>query len=139
MDSARHVTHIEHVRRDFTREEILEKGQAIAKLLQDASRLEAEKKMAVDSFKGQIEKVENDISELGKEIRVGYETVPTPCDVVLNKPTPGMKSYVSQKTLQIVKTVPMTDEERQRSFFEDFQDGSDYRQPPEEPTDHLGA
>lgn len=139
MDSARHVTHIEHVRRDFTREEILEKGQAIAKLLQDASRLEAEKKMAVDSFKGQIEKVENYISELGKEIRVGYETVPTPCDVVLNKPTPGMKSYVSQKTLQIVKTVPMTDEERQRSFFEDFQDGSDCRQPPEEPTDHLGA
>jgi hypothetical protein len=133
MDSVRHVTHIEHVRRDYTYEEIRQKGTLIAKLLQDAERLEGEKKLAADSFKNQIEKVEEQISQLGKEIRLGYEEVPTPCDVVLNKPTPGMKSYVSQKTLEVVRTVPMTDQERQRSFFEDFRESSEYRPPSEEP------
>lgn len=140
MDSPRHVTHIEEVRRDYTDGELREKGQLIARLLQDLARQEAEKKLAADSFKGLIEKTDNDITELGKQIRLGYETVPTPCDVVLNKPTPGMKSFVSQKTLQVVRTAPMTDAERQRSFFEDFQEGSnseDFRRPPEEPSDNF--
>jgi hypothetical protein len=123
----RHITHIEDVRRDYSEVEIREKGQAIAKFLQDQSRREAEKKLAADAFKGQIETVENTISELGKQIRLGYETVPTPCDVVLNRPTPGMKSFISQKTLEVVKTAPMTDTERQRSFFEDFKEGEEPR------------
>lgn len=136
MDSVKHIVHIEQVRRDYTLDEIREKGQQIARLLQDQTRLESEKKLAADAFKNQIDSVEDSIRELGKEIRLGYETVPTPCDVVLNRPTPGMKQFVSQKTLAVIKTEPMTDAERQRSFFEDFGEGHpEWRPPSDEPTD----
>lgn len=123
MNEPRHITHIEEVKREFTDDELLEKGRHIARTRQDVERLEVEKKLAADSFKNQIEIRTKELDAFCKQIREGYETIPTPCDVVLNKPTPGMKSYVSQRTLVVVKTEPMTDAERQRSFFEDFSDG----------------
>jgi len=125
MNEPRQITHIEEVKRQFTDEELLEKAKSIARVRADVERLEEEKKQASDSFKAQIEKREADIDLLCKNIREGYELVPTPCDVVLNRPTPGMKSLISQKTLEVVKTMPMTDTERQRSFFSDYEGGSD--------------
>lgn len=103
------MTHIEHVQRSFADSEILDMGKDAAQLHEQIRQLEEEKKQANDHFKDEISRRETEISELSTRITHGYEIVPTPCDVFMNQPTRGMKQFICQKTMQVVKTCPMTD------------------------------
>jgi hypothetical protein len=109
--------HIEHVQRQYTDNELLEFGRQAAQFHENIRQLEDERKQASDHFKGQITEAETAISELSTRITRGYEIIPTPCDVVFDQPTKGLKQYVCRKTLNIIKTVPMVDADRPGPLF----------------------
>lgn len=111
------ATHIEHVQRTYAESEMLDFGKDQARLLSEISQLEDQKKQANDHFKSEMSARETLVAELSKKINLGYEIVPTPCDVILNSPTPGMKSYVCQKSMRTVKVVPMTDDDKQLGLY----------------------
>ena|ERR1700722_1781106 len=108
---------VEHVQRNFTDSEVLEFGKQAAQLHEQVRQLLDEKKTANDHFKDEITSRETEISGLSTKITLGYEIIPTPCDIVLNQPTKGMKQYVCQKTMEIIKTIPMTEADRQSGLF----------------------
>lgn len=109
--------HIEHVQRAFSDTELLEFGRQAAQFHERIRQLEGEKKLANDHFKDEITQAETAISEMATRITRGYEITETPCDVVMNQPTKGMKQYVCRKSLSIVKTVPMTEADRPGPLF----------------------
>lgn len=111
--------HVEHIQRQYSESEMLEFGKLQAGALQRIASLEDEKKGAMDHFKSEISAQHTIVQELAKRINMGYEIIPTPCDVIMNQPTKGMKSIVDKKTLAVIKVLPMTDQDRQGSFFEE--------------------
>src|ERR1035441_9798007 len=98
------MTHVEHVQRNFADSELLEMGKIAAQLHEQVRQLEDEKKQAMDHFKGEITTREAEISDLATKITRGYEITPTPCDVMFDQPTRGMKQYVCQKTMAVIKS-----------------------------------
>ena len=116
------MTHIEHIQRNFLDAEILAFGRQQAQLHEQVRQLEDEKKQASDHFKDEISQRETEISQLATKITLGYEIIPTPCDVFLNQPTRGMKQFISQKTMEVIKTIPMTDADQPPPLFQDPND-----------------
>jgi len=109
--------YIEHVQRQFSDAEILEMGKLAAQMHEQIRSLEEQKKQAADHFKDEINQCETAISDLSTKITRGYEITPTPCDVVFDQPTKGMKQYICQRTLAVIKTVPMTEADRPGPLF----------------------
>jgi hypothetical protein len=111
------MEHIEHVQRSYTETELLHFGKQQSQLIADIARIEDEKKQAADHFKAQISKHEAEINTLAESINRGYEVVPTPCDVVMDHPTRGLKTIYKRSTQEVIRTIPMTDTDKQGTFF----------------------
>jgi hypothetical protein len=109
---------IEHVQRTYTESEILQFGKQQSQLIAEIQRIEADKKQAIEHFKALVSKHEAEVNVLAESINRGYEIVPTPCDVVMNHPTRGMKTILNRATQEVIRTIPMTDADKQGSFFE---------------------
>jgi ABC-type Na+ transport system ATPase subunit NatA len=111
------AVHIEHVQREYTENELLDFGKESARLIGEVAELEDQKKQATDHFKNEIGLRDVQVTEFSKKINMGYEIVPTPCDIVLNEPTPGMKSLICQKSLKVIKILPMSDDDKQLGLY----------------------
>lgn len=109
---------VEHIQRPYSEAELLEFGREQARLVAEIADLEAQKKQAADHFKAEIGAREKQLTEFAAMTNQGYALETIPCDVLLNTPEPGIKSYVSQSTLAVVKVVPMTDADRQLGLYE---------------------
>lgn len=109
--------HIEHVQRTFEEHELLDFGKNQSRALAEIEDLEQQKKEANDHFKSAISTQVTAISDLRDKINRGYEIIPTPCDIVLNTPTRGMKSFVCQKTLAVIRVSPMDDRDKQLGLY----------------------
>lgn len=109
--------HVEHVQRQFSEQEMLEFGKHQARLLAEIDALEQQKKDASDHFKAEITKLETQVGFFTSQINRGYEIIETPCDVIMDTPTKGMKSFVDKKTLNTVRVVPMDERDKQSGLF----------------------
>lgn len=103
----------EHLKVDFTPEELKEKGIALAKTMADIDRLKSEAKAAASAFKSQIDAKTKDSKELANQVNNGYDYFPVQCEARMNDPRPGMKSIYRQDNGDHVETLKMNPEERQ--------------------------
>lgn len=103
----------EHLRVDFTPEELKDKGIALAKTLADLDRLKSEAKAAASAFKSQIDAKSKDSKELANHVNNGYDHFPVQCEARMNDPRPGMKSVYRLDSGDHVETLKMNAEERQ--------------------------
>ncbi len=103
----------EFVKRNFTPEEIVEKANDLANENQRKRRLENDKKSAMSSYKSQIDEVDARISQLSQDITNGYCNEWMMCEVEMNAPNPGFKTIRHPITNEVVRVVPMEEDDFQ--------------------------
>ena len=106
------------IERPLTEPELAELGKQQARLLQDIGELVMQKKVAVDEFKAAIGEKQKQVEDISKRINRGLECQDIECDVLLNTPEKGRKSFVAVATGQIVKVEDMTSADYQSRLFD---------------------
>lgn len=109
---------IEHVQRTYAESELLDFGKEAATLTAEIEQIEIDKKVATDHFRSQSTLRSEKISRLAANINRGYEIVPTPCEEIMNSPANGLKTIVAINGGEIIRTIPMSDKDRQGVLFE---------------------
>lgn len=103
----------ETLRCKFTREQIAEFSQELARQIQTLQRLEDQKREVVASFKAQIETANAQAKELSQRITNGYEYRSVDCFVEMNDPEAGTKSIYRRDTGELVRSAKMAGEDLQ--------------------------
>jgi len=104
--------------RPLTEPELAELGKQQARLLQDIGELVMQKKVAVDEFKAAIGEKQKQVEDISKRINLGLERQDIECDVLLNTPEKGRKSFVAVATGKVVKVEEMTAGDYQSRLFD---------------------
>jgi hypothetical protein len=104
---------------DFTGEELEQKGQDMSATMLEYDDVEERKKVSAKEFSEQMKELRGRMRSLSKQIRRKGEERAVECGVQMHNPTVGFKTIVRLDTGEIVKTEPMTDEERQDNLFEE--------------------
>ena len=106
------------IERPLTEPELAELGRQQARLLQDIGELVVQKKVAIDEFKAAIGEKQKQVEELSKRITLGQERQEIECDVLLNTPEKGRKSFLAVASGQIVKVEEMTTGDYRSRLFD---------------------
>jgi hypothetical protein len=106
------------IERPLTEPELAELGKQQARLLQDIGELVVQKKVAVDEFKAAIGEKQKQVEDISKRINRGLECQDIECDVLLDTPEKGRKSFVAIQTGQIVKIEEMAPADYQSRLFD---------------------
>ena len=106
------------IERPLTEPELADLGKQQARLLQDIGELLMQKKVAVDEFKAVIGEKQKHVEELSRRINLGLECQEIECDVLLNTPEKGRKSFLAVASGQIVKVEEMTTGDYQSRLFD---------------------
>jgi len=106
------------IERPLTEPELADLGKQQARLLQDIGELLMQKKVAVDEFKAAIGEKQKHVEELSRRINLGLECQEIECNVLLNTPVKGRKSFVAVQTGQIVKVEEMAEGDYQSRLFD---------------------
>ncbi|MBV9082374.1 MAG: hypothetical protein JOZ62_06860 [Acidobacteriaceae bacterium] len=124
------------IERPLTEPELAEVGKQQARLLQDIGELVMQKKVAVDEFKSAIGEKQKQVEDISKRINLGLDRQDIECDVLLDTPEKGRKSFVAVASGQIVKVEEMTAGDYQSRLFDpderpDSPDNGPGSRPPE--------
>lgn len=103
----------EYLKYTFTHEEIHEKGIELARVSQERTTVESERKHAAATFKARLDGKDAEIKVLGDHINNGYEHRYIDCETRFNDPNTGVKSTYRKDTGEFVRKDPMTPEEMQ--------------------------
>ena len=106
----------ESLRYDFSNDELLILSRQLAHERGRAIAIEEEKKIANAQYKEWIDKHEAEVTRIAALVRNGFEHRWITCAVHYNDPQTGEKSLYRTDTGELVKTVPMTPEERQEEL-----------------------
>lgn len=106
----------ESVKYHFSKDEIHDLGEALARENQTVYDHRARKKAVVAELTAQIEQAEARASDLTTKINNGYELREVECMVLMETPRPGMKRIVRIDTNEHLRDEPMTAQEMQSSF-----------------------
>jgi hypothetical protein len=106
------------IERPLTEPELAELGKQQARLLQNIGELVRQKKVAIDEFKAAIGEKQKQVEDISKRINLGLERQEVECDVLLNTPEKGRKSFVALATGQILKIEDMTSADYQSRLFD---------------------
>ena len=109
----------EHVRYDFSDEELIKLGESMAELISRVERLKAEKKSAAADFDSDIKKVELDLQSVVRSIRDKFEMRNAECFIV--KDFKNRKAYVFRSDQMDLETLQTWDGEK---LFELIEAGS---------------
>jgi len=112
------VAIVESVECHFTKEELLEKGKAVAMARHQIERLEEDKKRSSKHYDGLIAEEEAIISSACNEIRDGYERRRIDCGWHMHDPELGMKTLYRMDTGEEVRSMKMDERECQEELFE---------------------
>ena len=106
----------EYLKYEFTEKELKDLARELARENTAMAESEEEKKSVVASFTERIADAKMKISKLSRYINNGYDYRNIECAVVMNSPRAGVKEVVRIDTGEIVKTINMTDTEKQESL-----------------------
>ena len=102
---------------DLTEDEMRCKVQQVAAALAETDTVESAKADADKEFKRQLQELNERMRRLGKHVREKSEIRMVICTVEFNVPQIGVKRVTRKDTGELVREVPMTDEERQLHIF----------------------
>lgn len=100
-------------RYNYTPEERLEKGRALADEYQALDAVNSDLERVKKQYKARIETHEATIANLAEQVRSGYEMRETPCFFEYNKPRPGRKTLKRSDTFEVVGEEDMTGQDMQ--------------------------
>jgi phage host-nuclease inhibitor protein Gam len=100
----------------MTGEELLEAGRQLAEATNLLTELDSEKAEIVAEFKAKISAAEAQIAVLSNKLRSGYEFRDVACKVAYGVPEPGFKQTTRLDTGEIIESLPLTEEEKQREM-----------------------
>lgn len=109
----------EMLRREFTKDEVVELAHEQASQLQALNRYERELDQIKQSYKAKTTEAENAIGLCTTKIQSGYEMVNTECMVLKFRPTKDEKLTVRLDTGIIVRQAPLNEAERQLTLSTD--------------------
>src|ERR1700761_9677034 len=101
----------------LTPKELQEKGQQMASAILEYDAYEEEKKAQAKDLGDKMKELHSKLSALGKVVKRKSEVRPVECEVLLNTPQDGTKRIVRTDTKEVLKELPMTNEERQTLLF----------------------
>jgi hypothetical protein len=107
---------IRQLRCDFTDEELLGLSKQIAESQRKLETLMDEKKKFSSTIKSRIDQTQSEIRMISNNIHDGWEFRPIKCDMRLNFPRSGHKSWIRTDTGEIAETVLMDEDDKQLSF-----------------------
>lgn len=91
-------TEARSLRYDFTAIEVHELSVMLANKTQELQRLENAKKSSAAAYKAQIDAINEEIGQTANKVASGYEYRDLACEVLYNKPTLGMKTFIRPDT-----------------------------------------
>jgi hypothetical protein len=115
----------ESVKYPFSKDEIRELGESLAREAQTVFDLKEKKKNTVAGFAAMINAANERVAELTTKINNGYELREIECLWLMETPRPGMKRLIRTDSQEHVRDEPMTQAEMQGSFG--FDPGEDRR------------
>lgn len=95
----------------FTDEQISDFGKKLAEKIFELGKLEVDKKANADVFKGQIETVHSEITDLSGKINKGEEDMDIDCEVKYHFPAKDMKTVTRLDTNELVGEFAMVEED----------------------------
>jgi hypothetical protein len=98
----------------LTADELLEAGKELAEATNELTEIEEDKKQIVAEFKSRKTAAEARIGVVSNKLRSGYEFRDVACEVAYGLPEPGMKQVRRMDTLEVIESVPLSEEEKQR-------------------------
>jgi hypothetical protein len=113
----------ESVKYVFTRVEITELGEALAREAQTVFDLRDQKKTMTAELGAAIKSAEGRVGALTDKINFGFEMREVECMVLMETPRPGMKRIYRVDTQETLREEPMTAQEMQGAFG--FSEGND--------------
>jgi hypothetical protein len=129
---------------NFTGEEMDAKGEALSTAYIEYDRVEEQKKTASAEYGDQLKALRGEMRQLAGQIRKKGAERAVDCVTQFHTPEVGMKTTIRTDTGEIVKTEPMTNDERQENLFEEVDaleqmynapDAREQESPPFEGTD----
>ena len=125
----------EYLRYDFTRMELVERAQELARSLQEIQRLEDNLASVKKNIQSQVAEQEAKRNRLSNCVAAGYEMRDVPCEVRFNDPESKKKTVVRLDSLEIVQVLPMDGYECQEELdFEERQEAESAVPVPPPPT-----
>mgnify|MGYP001611050355 CR=1 FL=1 len=130
----------EYLRYDFTRMELVERAQELARSLQEIQRLEGNcpwcpVASVKKNIQSQVAEQEAKRNRLSNCVAAGYEMRDVPCEVRFNDPESKKKTVIRLDNLEIVRVLPMDRYECQEELdFEERQEAESPVPVPAPPT-----
>jgi hypothetical protein len=109
-------TSTEWLRHDFSAEEKLQMGYALAESYNTLNTIDEEEAVVKSQFKERRMSIEQKVGSLSRELASGFKMANFTCELVYDCPNVGEVSYKRQDNGAIVKTRPMTESERQQEI-----------------------
>jgi hypothetical protein len=106
---------VEEVRYTFTRAELLELADELARAAGDVSEIEARKKEATSAISAELKKANGRVFTIAGKIRDRYEMREVQCIVYYGRPAPGQKT-IRRSDNGEERHEPMTAEELQQDL-----------------------
>lgn len=107
------IKHSEFLKYKFSETELRTVAQDLARENQELENIEREKAQANGSFKHRASEAQTKIAKFSAWIREGCDFRMIECETLFHTPTEGQKSTFRLDTGELVKTVKMTDSEKQ--------------------------
>lgn len=92
----------------LTHQEKFERGLKLARLTAEIEKLEAEKKMAADNYKGRIGTLQTDLDTTATTVNQGFENRPVRCRWIMNVPEQGKKCLAREDTGEQIQSADMS-------------------------------
>jgi hypothetical protein len=101
------------LRHNFTEDERLKMGDELASAYNRQADIDNEENVVKSQFKERRATIEQKISSLSRNLSNGFEMSNVECRLEWDSPNPFEVSYVRNDTNEVVRTRPMTEQERQ--------------------------
>lgn len=126
----------EYLRYDFSRQELVERAQELARTIQEIQRLEDNLASIKKNIQGQIAEYEAKRNRLTQIVSAGYEMRDVECEVRYNVPVSKIKTIVRLDSNEEVAVKPMEQYECQEELdFEKAEERKAKKAEPEKPAE----
>lgn len=119
---------------DYSQQELDERRDRLSAAALEYDAVEDEKKSASSVYNEQLKALRGEMRQIAKQIHRKGEDRAIDCIAEMHTPSVGFKTVIRLDTGEVVKTEPMTDDERQENLFEEMDELERMYNTPEPPS-----
>ena len=100
----------------FSRAELLELGETLARATDEMREIDRRKKQAAADLAAELKRADGDVFLLSTKLKDKFEFREMPCIAVYGQPRAGLKTILRADTREEVETLPMDEYEMQEGL-----------------------